>query len=172
MSTLNRQSYTVEVYPGLFYLTNVNPVGEHDPSDLVPELFDNNAVCMFGDNGITFNSRFQSHVTVVTVEFQDSAPDGAETEPGSALGLPVETGEGAVVLRGGGLVFTNPDQVMLDLTVVPPYLGRSHVRATRRLLVDRATYVPPDEESDPHGLEEWLVSFWPETSNTDNGSSA
>ncbi|WP_167406311.1 hypothetical protein [Amycolatopsis thailandensis] len=58
MPSLHRQRCTVDVNPGLFYLTAVNPVGEHDPSDLVPELLDTDAVCMAGDNGITFNSRF------------------------------------------------------------------------------------------------------------------
>lgn len=70
------------------------------------------------------------------------------------------------MLREEGLLFANPDQVMPDKAVEPPYFGSSHARVTRRLLESPQAYVPPTTEATPTGLEEWSITFWPVTSDT------
>ncbi|MFE6611505.1 hypothetical protein [Amycolatopsis sp. NPDC057786] len=167
MAALKRQQYTIEVYPGLFYLANAQPVGEHDPSDLVSELDVDNAVCLFGDNGITFNSSFQSHLTEVTVEFLAAGAENHDAADDVTAEPAVRTVTGRVVLREGGLLFANPDQVMPEKAVDPPYFGICHARVTRRLLRAPETYAPSAAETNPVGLEEWVVAFWQAISDVD-----
>ncbi|MFE0022941.1 hypothetical protein [Amycolatopsis sp. NPDC059021] len=121
-------------------------------------MYPTDALCGFGDNGITFNSVFQSHRTLVTVEF---LPESLEAKNTGADDPSVRTTDGVFILQAGGLQFENPDEVMPDTHIEPPYLGTCHAHVMRRLLVSPATFVPPVDDPNPDGLEEWTITIWP-----------
>lgn len=158
MAVIQRVHRAVAVYPGLFFLANVAPVGTELPADLVDGLLDTGDICAFGPNGIAFASAFQSHIVTVNIEFPTEPIDAADSA-GEPL---LQARRGAFAFTGKELQFENPDYVQPETQFTVSVTGHRDVVVTRRLLVPPATFAPPLDDPNPAGLEHWTITVLPE----------